>query len=412
MVKLGLTRGASRSSNRKWLFVSFLVALGLGAATVVLVADRALLEVRQPPVEQAAAADPSVVPPPGASDTDGDSRIQWMELSSSTGAPVVADGRCAWVAVVESFDAGRPAASVLHRYDPQTNSLVRVASIEGRPTAAIFAGEEVAIGAKNLIHLVHRTTHEVRTIALPESPGAAEGSVRHVTALAHAPNRLFATLSGSTQIFEIELESGHVQGTLDVSAYMPPPTALVWLDGRTLLASTPFGTQETPEPGSALLDIDSGAVENVDLGRPFSFSSAGSVLLATQAVPGGGVVEIVKAPGTLSASIAPSALGRNVPWVGRWDLLATDGDAATIWAASLASDRIFRVHVNGTTESYALPIRTIIPSIPQGTKLTEEEYADLSTIVRRPTSMATLADGSLVFFVENGGGALGYIANP
>jgi hypothetical protein len=157
------------------------------------------------------------------------------------------------------------------------------------------------------------------------------------------------------------------------------------------------------------VDLGSGDVSLVDIGRPFSFSKdASGSIFVSQAVPDGGVRVLSFSDGRVGAAVSPR--GNSIDWDGRWDLIAVAPDSS-IWAAVGASGKIIHEEADAAVDVYDLPLTSVVPSVPYGAKppLDEDDARRLSTARRSVASMTTLSDGSLVFISDSPGGKLGYI---
>lgn len=404
-----VTRGAHSSGPRARLIaLAMAAATAFGLLSVWFIGrhDRVESAASFPLVSRAVAdvSAPAVGPVPG-----GDARIGLIEIRGSTLAPIVGDGQYVWVAVMENVGEDGASEGALLRFEPASGSLSRVATFEGSPTALSVAGGRVFIGAGHQVVVVDvRADGSAAAVARLERPVDAGGSIVAITVM---DQRLLVASSDSTAIVVLDAMTGDHLATYDVGRFMPPPARLVALDGSTLLATTPFGQVGGHAPGSVLLDLTTGELRSVDVGRPFDWSAAGDgAFVTTQSIPGGGLRGVSRGDG-FSVVVSPFTTGRSIPWDGRWDLVAAGPDGA-IWGASMSSSAIHRESAAGRLDSFALPVVATVPSIPPGTDISNEDYASLATTVRRPVSLAVLDDGSLVFLVAHGGTAIGYIPGP
>lgn len=388
--------GARRGRTR--VCAAVLGALVLGVASVGLVSKVTDLSLRQ--LGGHAAAEGSAVSLPRE---PGDPRIVWLALPTSLASPVVADGDTAWLAVAERLDDTGRFESHLYQFIPGTMELRQVAKFGGRPTALAVGPKDIAIGVGADVLLVTRGG-TVRSVT-----ALADGSGSYVSALAFLGDRLYGASSVSATIFELDLVNAAVMARIDVGSEIPPPVTLISFDERTLIASTPFGQVGGLGPGSVVIDTVSRTVTRADLGKPFSFVSDGAgSLLATQAIPGGGVTAIGRDGGGMRR--AATNAGAAIPWDGRWDVVAVGSDLS-LWAAIRSAGMVFRQGPDGSLDTFKLPSMHIIASVPYGASAPadEDEARRLSVAARTVDSMAALADGSLVFVSQSPGGALGYI---
>lgn len=221
-----------------------------------------------------------------------------------------------------------PFISAAYRYTPKTGELVRVGQFRGRPTAAVMAGDEFAIGAGQDVVLVARDG-STRTITGQLRPSTLADSHGFITALEYADGVLYVAYDAVNVVEELDATTGYSRRKFQLGD-MPSPQTLVLLDEATLLASTPFGRRDGTEPASVAVDSLTGTATRVELGKPFSFSKddAGQVV-ASQAVPGGGVSRIARDE---LLRVKASPLQNSIPWNGRWDLIATSSDNS-VWGS-------------------------------------------------------------------------------
>jgi len=384
------------------LTIAAAAAAGLGVITVqILDSTNGSLESS----DRASAAGAEIAAAAPTPIAPGDARITWRNLPSSLLSPVVTDGKTAWVAAAEGIaDSYGLFQSGLYRFDPGSPELVRVASFKGRPTAAVVAGSDVVVGAGKSIIAVDSVSGVTREFAL----GGPLGDAAFVSALGYVDGRLFVAWDGAARVDEVDLASGSTTRSFDLTGQMPPAQRLAILDGE-LIASTPFGLVNGAGPGSVSINLGSGKVSKLDLGRPFSFAPDGNGnLVTTQSVPGGGLHRLsATGGGVVDAPSAPT----HIPWNGRWDLLAVSPNGS-LWGSVQGDSKIYVENPDGSLDSFALPILPLVESLPSGgSQSSSNQRHDPAVASRTVASMVTLADGSLVFVTDTPGGALGYIAS-
>lgn len=328
-----------------------------------------------------------------------DSRIAWTSLPTGLTSNVAADGEGAWVAVVDRIDAEGAFQSHLLAISKNGASTL-MAEFQGRPTVLRSTTDFVLVAAGAEVLVFDKAGKLLQAIAAPGA--SAANPVISIDASAEA---VYFGVDGLPSVFEVGSADGQLRRTFAIAPLASATTIFLGSDGATLFASTPFGTTRGHEPGSILLDLKSGEVATLNVGRPFSISknSDGS-LLTTQAVPGGGLRGINFVAAGAETSVRESL----IPWNGRWDQAAMAGD--NIWGAVAGSGKLFHERA-GTLEEYQLPVNAFVPSLPSGTTLSPAKQAELASTPTEVTSIAVLSDGTVVA-VTNGLGARLAVVTP
>lgn len=329
----------------------------------------------------------------------GDARINWVPLPTGLVSNVVADGNHAWVGVVEEIGAeGVPNSQLLRIDSDGTTSIL--ARFTGRPTRVSVNADEVVVAAGlELLWFDRATGRQLARVSV----ASVAGEARFVSSLVAGQRSAFVALDGQSTVLEVSATDG-VRVVANVGSIIPTPETLVLLGGmESLIASTPFGNVGGAEPGTVRIDIASGEVERIELGRPFSFAvTTDGALVTTQSVPRGGLK--VMSPDDRASWELPSG----IPWNGQWDLLTTDG--RTTWGAVAGSGRLFR-EVQGVVEPLELPRFSAIPSLPRGTVLSELENEQLKSLPTEVSSLAGFEDGGVVAVTSGAGSRLAIVGS-
>jgi len=339
-------------------------------------------------------------PPPEL--VGADERISWTPLPTSFTSNLVVSGDNAYVTVVDEIGADADFPSRLLSVDPQGETAT-VCTFDGRATALDVTENVTAIGVgSKLLVLDISTCQQLASVDLLPADGDPSS---YIVAIELTESAAYVSINESSTVFRVDLGDESARA-IDVGAYITAPQTLVSIPGTAqLLASTPFGTVAGMEPGSVLINVGSDEVLPVDLNRPFTFSldEASATLIASQAVPGGGLTQISL---TADGAVLVTPVASTIPWDGRWDLVATSNGVT--WGAVQGSGNLYR-SADGATETFELPRFSVVPTLPSGVQLTDADLAQFQSLPTEVGALAVLPDGTAVFVASGGGARIGVV---